>query len=68
MKTLTLRNSNEALVAAVAALSLFSAVVTITLAPRMAQAAYVADSRAVAIASASCPRHRVPIAGGRRDW
>lgn len=49
MKTFTLRNSNEALVAAVAALSLVSAVATVSLAPRMARAADVVDSRAVTV-------------------
>jgi hypothetical protein len=50
MKTFALRYSNEALVVAVAALSLFSAVATVTLAPQMAQAADIVDSRAAATA------------------
>jgi UrcA family protein len=49
MKTFTLRNSNEALVAAVAAFSLLSAVATVCLAPQMARAADVVDSRAVTV-------------------
>lgn len=49
MKTFTLRRSNEALAAAVAAFSLLSAVATVSLAPRMAQAADVVDSRTVTV-------------------
>lgn len=66
MKAFTLRNSNEALVAAVAALSLFSAVVTVTLAPRMAQAADVVDSRELEYLSDGQRQHpagRIEIAG-----
>jgi UrcA family protein len=45
MKTFTLRNSNEALVAAVAAFSLVSAAATVSLAPQMAQAADMVNDR-----------------------
>jgi UrcA family protein len=49
MKTFTLRSSNKVLVAAVVALSLGSAVATVTLVPQLALAADGADSRSLTV-------------------
>ena len=49
MKAFTLHNSNEALVAAVAALLLVSAAAMVFLAPQMARAADVVDGRTVTV-------------------